>query len=168
MHEQPRNPKRARNISVLLAGIAILCVAVFIALQALSHDDATVHPSSPDHQVADTASLPEQAPTVGINLPLIQMNGVWRAEVNDAKFVATVKDRFMTIEFGNDTSMMTYWYGTFVDEESSPATITSVKADTNVLVMSRAKSKDFQLKDDILWFEFKAMGTTTKVGLQRA
>lgn len=146
---------RSRNFAILLAGLIVTCLGIFFVVQTTAGDDPAIH-------------SPEQPTGVGLNLPLVQMNGVWTAEAGSSKFVATVKNQTITIELGNDDTAMTYWYGTFVDQEARGATITSDLIETNEVILSQARSKDFVLKGTLLEFEFKAMGMTKKVRLSRA
>jgi hypothetical protein len=160
------NRKAGLNLLFLLGVIAICAAGLATAIYFLTSEDKSLAQDG-SRTVTDRTTLPETPPAAGIELPLVQLDGTWTAERNGSKFVATVKDDTIDIQFGDNLSSMTYWYGTFKMAEEQGASIDSKLIDDRV-VMSRAKSKSFQLKDDALWFEFKAMGMTTKVGLIRA
>jgi hypothetical protein len=103
----------------------------------------------------------------GVDLPLVQLDGTWAAERNGSKFLATVADNKITIEFGSDGTSMVYYYGTFKSAEEKGTVITSTALDTDKLVMSGAKQKAFTVEQNVIWFDFEAMGMKTKVGLTR-
>lgn len=104
---------------------------------------------------------------VGIELPMVQLDGTWAADENGTRFLATVKDEKISIDMGDDASTMLYWYGTFKHVESPGADITSTKLKTDKLVLSGADAKDFTVENDTITFEFEAMGAKKKVVMTR-
>lgn len=157
------NSNRRRKITaVVLTVVAALVAAILALVIAVTHD------ADGGSDRYDTTPVAEEAPGAGFDLPLVQMQGTWSAEANGTKFLATIKNKKITIEMGDDVTTAIYWYGTFPETESHDATFNSDKVETNKIVLSGATSKVFTLEGDILSFEFEAMGVKKQIGMQRA
>ncbi|MBG6085454.1 membrane lipoprotein lipid attachment site-containing protein [Zhihengliuella flava] len=87
---------------------------------------------------------------------------------------AEIADGTLTIEWvydGGDTTSV-YWVGTFEtpSDANEPYTWTSdrdVEATDNALLASTSDSKDFTYEDGEITYEVTALGTTTKVVLEK-
>jgi hypothetical protein len=152
----------ARTRKIFASALAVVLIALGIfAVIALTSPE----PTSPQVPVAGAE---QYAPPAEINLPLVQLEGSWRAEYNGTVFVAKVASEIIEIDLQSaDGSTMKYWYGTFKSSESAGQSVTSNIVDTQEIVLSQAKSKVFAVEKHSLSFEFKAMGVTKVVELKR-
>jgi hypothetical protein len=108
------------------------------------------------------------APTVAVEVPLVQLDGKWIAKENNSSFVAEVKNNSITITIvGSEDTTMDYWAGSFKATEASGQSINSV-VDEAKFVLSQDKNKSFTVGEDTLSFKFSAMGVSKTIVLHRA
>lgn len=87
-------------------------------------------------------------------------------ESSDGKFVAEVTKDQIEINIVSEDSRSLYWSGTWASGE----TVTSkadVKKLESSLLGSTSKTKEFEVNDGEIQFEFSILGTTTDVSLEK-
>lgn len=156
------NHKNGLPIAFIIGLTILALVATGAVINWIAEDTPTVQTQSTEK----TGSAP--APTLAVELPLVNLDGEWRADNDGSTFVALISNDVITINLENADVSLIYWHGTFSTPETTNVAIGSTAVDIAKPVMSRAPSKTFQLKDDTLSFEFTAMGSTKTVVLTRA
>jgi hypothetical protein len=105
-------------------------------------------------------------PVTDLELPLVQLEGVWQYKQNDVAFVARVEGQHIAIDLVSaDGSSIAYWDGSFKTAESPGNAVTSIRSDE--VALSQDTSKDFRVNEGSLVFPFKAMGVTKNIELTR-
>lgn len=108
------------------------------------------------------------APGEIMELPLPDLSGEWSAEDNGAVFAASITDELIRIRFVNGDTSMIYWNGTFDSQSASGVTLVSNKIELDEIILSGSDSKNFLVGNNMISFEFKAMGMSKTVVLTRA
>lgn len=144
----------------------IISVAVTIVLVVVGL--FFFHPKSPLNRTDGVAPVAvQQVPAAELNLPLVDLEGEWRAEANGVRFEAEVTGSVIKINLlSSDGTGMLYWFGSFRNSEEAGKTITSTADDSRV-ALSMDSTKVFEVDKDTLTFEFQAMGVKKSVVLKR-
>lgn len=150
-----------RNLLILTATFMVILAIIFTCMAVTNTPEASPTTPSPSTQTNETI------PDIGLELPMVQLDGEWMAENNGTRFVATVSNQIINIQLVSDGVSMTYWNGTFGISESPGTTVTSSVVDINKMVLSAATSKDFVVGDHTLSFEFQGMGIKATVVMIR-
>lgn len=98
--------------------------------------------------------------------------GVWTYEKDDSKFVATITENAIEIQWHPDTDTSgLYWKGDFEVSELEDGMVVTSNADTEALEASiygaQADTKNFVYEDGELSFDFIIMGTTTNIAMTK-
>lgn len=98
------------------------------------------------------------------------LSGDWSYQGDTFEFEGTVKDETITLNIVLEDGTGLYWLGTFPEKAKDGDVLTS-QADIDALASSLYGSVDsekkFTFKDGKLLYEFKILGTTTNVELER-
>lgn len=146
----------------------IAIVALFLALAA-GAGWAVAYYTTPSSENSSGHNN-EIAVDRGVELPVStsNLNGTWIASDNVTTFTAEIANNSVSITmFRADTSML-YWYGWFDSTAVNGDTVVSNKLDINKAVLSTADSKNFIIGDNVVMFDFTAMGNTKVVVMIRA
>jgi hypothetical protein len=141
---------------VLAVGLAILAIALFVPKQK---NTTTAYPVVLNSPTAEA----------GLILPLVQLEGQWFSRDDDLAFTGTVTGQEIEIQvsFSGETSAL-YWHGSFKPAESPGAQIASDRIELrDEIVLGQSASKNFEIKQDAIVFDFSAMGFTKKVTMTR-
>jgi hypothetical protein len=154
-----------KNKALAVAVVLVLVAAgvgFFVAMGFASSNSPTV--SRPTFETV------QAAPDAGIQLPVMNMDGDWRAEDDGTgtQFNATVFENTINIKMVNTSMSVTYWNGTFQSSVAPGKTVVSTFVDPETVVLSSATSKEFAIDENGMTFDFIAMGLTKKVRLVRA
>jgi len=152
-------PKRLFPWILLLIALGFLAVVLF-------------SPRSPMNKKADVLPYPTvQTSPTGLVLPLVPLEGMWYSQNDGTRFAAEVTgDKRIKIAIvGQDGESLSYWDGSFDTSAMPDQKITSTK-NKEAFCLSVDDTKDFQVKDDKLSFEFKmdSIGLTKRVVMARA
>lgn len=104
---------------------------------------------------------------VELSVPASDLNGTWTASDNETTFTAEIVDNSVSITMSRADTSMLYWYGWFDSTASNGDTVVSNKLDIDKAVLSGADSKSFLVGDNVLMFDFTAMGSTKVVVMAR-
>jgi hypothetical protein len=153
--------KRTRtNITYVLAIVMIALGIGFLV------STAVVWKADPSDKPMPSPAAPAAQDAV-VELPVLDLQGNWSGELNEATFNATVTDTFITITFVKDTTSIIYWHGSFAPAQDINTQIVSNVIELDKMVLSGADSKTFDVGMTTLSFEFEAMGSKTKVEMKR-
>lgn len=125
------------------------------------------HPKSPLNRTDGVVPAAQQAPVANLDLPLVDLEGEWRAEANGVRFEAEVTGTIIKINLlSSDGTGMLYWFGSFHNSEEAGKTIKS-EADGSRVALSMDSTKIFEVDKTSLSFEFQAMGVKKTVVMKR-
>jgi hypothetical protein len=168
-----RKKKIMNKTTALIVGS---CSAIVAGIIVVLISFSSSSPSSPPSVETQTGSVTTSDATTtttaassSIYTPLQDLTGTWSADSGSGGVLtATVKDGVITITMNNEGAKMLYWVGTFQSTADPGNTVNSTKVEVRKAVLSRATSKEFTVGDNAIFFEFSAMGKTTKMELRRA
>lgn len=162
------NKNSGWNLVAIIGLVIVTIVAGFAIASVVSTPDRPTNVDTSTDTSSDTGSDISPAPAPRVELPVMDLQGVWVADENGRQFTATVANGNISIELGNADMSMLYWNGTFDTSNTAGAIIISDKIDINKAVLSGADSKEFVFENDKLSFEFEAMGMKKTVVMGRA
>lgn len=152
---------RVCNVLLGLLAIALVAFGTFIVLSNSTSNVASAPAAS-----APNASA-ENYPTIGLQLPLQQLDGKWSYKQNGSSFAAVVENNTIAIDLvGEDGTSMTYWAGTFESPVAVDSSVTS-NVDASKFVLSQDSTKVFTIGDGTLSFQFQALGMKKNVEMKR-
>lgn len=149
-----------RNLKVITAAILVLVGMAVGGLLLVSLTTATR-----DDKTPPTSSVPfARLESANMNL-----EGSWKFETDKGgTFEANVSNNTIQILMKAPTGMsMIYWNGTFENNQSPGAVITSSIIEDGEAVLSQSKTKMFNVGSDTLSFSFTMQGVTKMVDLRR-
>ena len=150
-------PKRLFPWILVLIALGVVAVVLF-------------SPRSPMNKKAEVLPYStSQNSANGLVLPLVQLDGQWFSRDKDTTFIATVAGQEIEVQvsFSGETSAL-YWHGSFKSAESPGVAVASTKIELpDEIVLSQSASKNFEIKQDAIVFDFSAMGFTQKVTMTR-
>jgi hypothetical protein len=158
-----KNLLRTPHFWLCIVGVFLIATGVAVVL--ITSSPARQHVAVPPPAGIDQYPAMNQ-PVSDLELPLVELEGVWQFKQNDVAFVARVEGQHIAIDMvGADGTSIAYWDGSFKTAESPGHAVTSVRSDE--VALSQDTSKDFRVNEGSLVFPFKAMGVTKNIELTR-